>query len=47
MAGDTRHQLLVDTSTLVAVGNTDCWDVLSESLALSIAFLCMGTNTKL
>ena len=46
MASDTRHPLLADTSTLVAVGNADCWDVQIGLLAHPVAFLRMGTNTN-
>jgi hypothetical protein len=39
MASDTRHPLLADTSSLIAVGNTDQWDVLAESLALTTMYV--------
>jgi hypothetical protein len=35
MASNPRHPLLADTSSLIAVANTDQWDVLAESLALT------------
>ena len=40
MASDTRHPLLADTSSLIAVANTDQWDVLAESLALTTTNVC-------
>ena len=40
MASDTRRPLLADTSSLIAVANTDQWDVLSESLALTTTNVC-------
>jgi hypothetical protein len=40
MASDPRHPLLADTSSLIAVANTDQWDVLAESLALTTANVC-------
>jgi hypothetical protein len=40
MASDTRHPLLADTSSLIAVANTDQWDVLAKSLALTTTNVC-------
>jgi len=40
MASDPRHPLLADTSSLIAVANTDQWDVLAESLALTTTNVC-------
>ena len=40
MASNTRHPLLADTSSLIAVANTDQWDVLAESLALTTTNVC-------
>jgi hypothetical protein len=40
MASDTRHPLLADTSSLIAVANTDQWDVLAESLTLTTTNVC-------
>lgn len=39
--GETpRHPLLVDTSSLVAVANTDLWDLLSGTLAVTTTNVC-------
>jgi len=40
MASEPRHPLLADTSSLIAVANTDQWDVLAESLALTTTNVC-------
>ncbi|WP_136686829.1 hypothetical protein [Halorhabdus amylolytica] len=40
MASDPRHPLLADTSSLIAVANTDQWDVLADSLALTTTNVC-------
>jgi len=40
MASDPRHSLLADTSSLIAVANTDQWDVLAESIALTTTNVC-------
>ena len=40
MASDPRHPLLADTSSLIAVANTDQWGVLAESLALTTTNVC-------
>ncbi|PSP99984.1 hypothetical protein BRC89_03100 [Halobacteriales archaeon QS_4_70_19] len=40
MASDTRHPLLTDTSSLIAVANTDRRDGLAESLALTTTNVC-------
>lgn len=40
MASDPRHPLLADTSSLIAAANTDQWDVLAESLALTTTNVC-------
>ncbi|QPV63374.1 hypothetical protein I7X12_01695 [Halosimplex litoreum] len=40
MASDPRHPLLADTSSLIAVANTDQWDILAESVALTTTNVC-------
>lgn len=40
MANDPRHPLLADTSSLIAVANTDQWNILAESLALTTTNVC-------
>jgi len=40
MANEQRHPLLVDTSSLIAIANTDQWDTLAESLALTTTNVC-------
>ena len=51
MASDTRHPLLADTSSLIAVANTEQWDMLAESLALTTNVCkhelqnCVSSNT--
>jgi hypothetical protein len=40
MASEPRHPLLADTSSLIAVANTDQWDVLAESVALTTTNVC-------
>jgi len=40
MASDPRHPLLADTSSLIAVANTDQWEVLAESLSLTTTNVC-------
>jgi len=40
MASDPRHPRLAETSSLIAVANTDQWDVLAESLALTTTYVC-------
>ncbi|MFQ3294226.1 MAG: hypothetical protein ACI8VE_001295 [Natrialbaceae archaeon] len=40
MASDPRHPLLADTSSLIAVANTNQWDILAESVALTTTNVC-------
>lgn len=40
MASDPRHPLLADTSSLIAVANTEEWDTVAESLALTTTNVC-------
>jgi hypothetical protein len=40
MASDTRHPILVDTSSLIAVGNTDQWNVLKDAIRLTTTNVC-------
>lgn len=40
MASDFRHPLLADTSSLIAVANTDQWDVLADTLSLTTTNVC-------
>ena len=40
MASEPRNPLLADTSSLIAVANTDQWDNLAESLALTTTNVC-------
>lgn len=40
MSDDPRHPLLVDTSALVAVANTEQWDRLADSLAVTTTNVC-------
>ncbi len=47
MASDPRHPLLADTSSLIAVANTDQWDVLTESLALTTTYDASYYETQL
>jgi len=46
MVTDGRRPLLADTSTFIAVRNSNHWDVMVGVLALPVAFLRMGTNTN-
>lgn len=40
MADERRHPLLVDTSSLVAVANTEQWELVAETLALTTTNVC-------
>ena len=41
MAAD-RHPLLADTSALIAVANTELWDLLCETLAVTTTNVCVA-----
>lgn len=40
MASRARHPVLVDTSSLIAVANTDQWDLLKDTLQLTTTNVC-------
>jgi len=40
MASEPRHSLLVDTSSLIAVANTDQWDMLKDAIRLTTTTVC-------
>lgn len=40
MADEPRHPLLVDTSALVAVANTELWDLVADSLTITTTNVC-------
>lgn len=40
MASESRHPLLADTSTLIAVANTDQWELLADTLKLTTTNVC-------
>jgi len=40
MASEPRHPLLVDTSSLIAVANTDQWDMLKDAIRLTTTNVC-------
>lgn len=40
MANEPRYPLLADTSSLIAVANTDLWDLLADSLAVTTTNVC-------
>jgi hypothetical protein len=40
MASDTRHPILADTSALIAIGNTDQWNVLKDAIRLTTTNVC-------
>lgn len=40
MASRSRHPVLVDTSALIAVANTDQWDLLKDALQLTTTNVC-------
>lgn len=40
MADETRHAILADTSSLVALANTDLWEAVASSLELTTTNVC-------
>jgi len=40
MASESRHPLLADTSSLIAVANTDQWDLLKDAINLTTTNVC-------
>lgn len=40
MAGDPRHPILADTSTLISVANTEQWHLLKDRLTLTTTNVC-------
>lgn len=40
MASDSRHPLLADTSSLIAVANTDQWELLADTISLTTTNVC-------
>jgi len=40
MVSESRHPLLVDTSSLIAIANTDQWDLLKDALHLTTTNVC-------
>lgn len=40
MVSDTRHPILADTSSLIAIANTDQWEVLKDAIHLTTTNVC-------
>ena len=40
MASDTRHAILADTSSLIAVANTTQWELLKDAIHLTTTNVC-------
>jgi len=46
MVSESRHPLLADTSSLIAIANTDQWELLKDALHLTQqTFANMSFNT--
>jgi hypothetical protein len=40
MVSESRHPLLADTSSLIAIANTDQWELLKDALHLTTTNVC-------